>query len=236
MEQLINFAGSLLDICSLKNVRRLDMRENPFDIPDLPIRLTPIPPSFSNLTSFKSCVSFQSMNDIDVLLQIIKQSQKTLKEIEIYHTKEYLQQWTRNWAHVGDTSSTYYLLDLAPAIFKWDFGRRGYQVDACSIIHARSNLLRHVIVAEDASADIILILECFHAVEEMNIHSVDDTGNSTVLESSQMDALELWLRNDKPPNLSKLELHESRRRGTLVLAHPLMKLCEDSGIEVKRVS
>jgi hypothetical protein len=82
-------------------------------IPPIPFPLSP-KPAFSALTKLDLALTVRSMNDIDVLLNIIQTSEATLKDIKLsLHGDQYISQ------PMEDNSLNYHTFDLNPDRFIW---------------------------------------------------------------------------------------------------------------------
>jgi hypothetical protein len=202
-------------------------------------------PSFPHLTTFKSYVSFRSMNDVDVLLQIIEQSEITLKEVHFYCHDPAIHALADILIQCKeDDSLDYYSLNLALVTFECDLANAhpGSGRELFEILAERSNIVSYVKVVKSALPTIVAILGSFSAVETMEI--IEMGGEmawigrgmwaSRSIVTDQMDGIELWLKTNKPPLFSSMRLRcpYGSEITSSMLNHPLKQLCHDLGIQL----
>jgi hypothetical protein len=221
---------SLLALYSLKNLRSLSIPDVTFDMPDFPRILTPTP-LFTRLTVLESGVRFCSINDVDVVLRIVKNSEKTLKRIYLSHNGSDADEAQGKGLMLQqslDTSLDYYNFDLDLASFTWGTTRDSEQAAVFTVLAKRSNLLHHITDFISAPVAIVEVLGSMRRLRDISIRLATES----VAEA--LDSLEILIRNNRLPELSNLSTCTAwdgdLRDDSIFRRHPLKKLCDDLGI------
>jgi hypothetical protein len=174
-------------------------------------------------------VRFCSMNDVDVVLRIIKNSEKTLKRIVLSHNG-----WDMDEAQAQglllqqsqDTSLDYYNFNLDLASFTWYMTKDSKQAAGFISLAKRSNLLHHITEVLNVWGTIGDVLDSMRRLRDINIPL---TTELTLAE--KFYALELLIRTDSVPGLLCLS-PDPIPRGSNIQPHALKKLRDDLGIEL----
>jgi hypothetical protein len=223
--------NSLLALYSLENLTRLYIPDVMFNVQNYPLTLTPAP-LFTRLTELHFGMRFCSMNDVDVVLRIIKNSEKTLKIAYLSHNgsdvdeargKELMLQQSQ------DISLDYYDFDLDLASFTWYIPNGSKQAAVFTVLAKRSNLLHHITNFINAPSAIIEVLGSMRRLRDIDMRLTKES----VVE--ELDSLEIIIRNNRLPKLLDLSIHttpDGLRDRSTIQRHPLKKLCDDLGIRL----
>jgi hypothetical protein len=221
--------NSLLALYSLENLTRLYIPDVMFNVQNYPLTLTPTP-LFTRLTELHFGMRFCSMNDVDVVLRIIKNSEKTLKIVYLSHNgsdvdeargKELMLQQSQ------DISLDYYDFNLDLASFAWYVPNGSKQAAVFAVLAKRSNLLHHITNFMYAPGAIIEVLGSMRRLHDISIRLATES----IVE--ELDSLEILIRNNRLPKLLDLSIYTTRnnlRDNSTIQHHPLKKLCDDLGI------
>jgi hypothetical protein len=219
---------SLLALYSLKNLTSLHIPDVMFNVHNYPLTLTPTP-LFTRLTELDFGIRFCSMNDVDVILRIIKNSEKTLKRICLSHNGSDVDEAQGKGLTLEqsqDTSLDYYNFDLDLASFTWYIPNGSKQAAVFTVLAKRSNLLHHITNFINAPGAIIEVLGSMRRLRDINIPL---TTELTLAE--KLYALEFLIRIDSVPGLLCLS-PDPIPRGSNIQPHALKKLRDDLGIEL----
>jgi hypothetical protein len=174
-------------------------------------------------------VRFCSMNDVDVVLRIIKNSEKTLKRIFLSHNGSDVDEAQAQGLMLQqsqDTSLDYYNFDLDLANFTWYASHDSGQAAGFITLAKRSNLLHHITDISNVGGAIVDVLDSMRRLRDI---SIPLTMELTLAE--KFYALEFLIRTDSVPGLLCLS-PDPIPRGSNIQPHALKKLRDDLGIEL----
>lgn len=232
---------SLSAIYSLNNLRTLCLYTRAFTVPSTPYDLTPRP-SFSHLVKLSLTVSPGSMNDLDVILRIIKSSEEKLKVLGLEYEEELdMHRWV-NQEIEGELLVFYDFKNLELDEFRWDYGQK-VPPRLYDLLSQRSNLLP-LVTTYSSYADHMMLdpgVKHFEGVKKIQLRIESNT-----LFRSQLDSIEVAIRNNKLAALSTVNfsprtmlspgkaevLKQAEELETIARSHSLQKFCVERGIKL----